>query len=125
MWRILALDDNKTILEIYQEVVADNGGEVVCVVSNEGALKLLEEGGFDEVVVDWNLHPKGLPQGPYTDVVIHRAVELGLPITVRSGTDDSTGRLVRLEAEIGGRVPFQVLGKYASIGEMGRAPERR
>lgn len=125
MRRVLALDDDISILELLKEWGVENGAEVVCVTTNGEAMKLLEESGFDELVVDWNLDPFGRRQGPYTEPVIRVAVERRIPITVRSGTDDSTGRLVLLKKAVEGIVPFRILEKFASIELTGLPPERR
>ena len=87
---------------------------MVCTTTNEEALDWLDKGGFDEVVVDWNLDPFARPRGSYTESVIRAAIEREIPITVRSGTDDSTGRLDRLERATRGIVPFQILEKFDS-----------
>ena len=120
--RILALDDQESILDMYKEYADENGAELVGVTSIQEAFEALANGGITEVVVDWNLHPHGHRGGPYTEPVIRRAIAEGLPVTVRTSTDDSTHRLAGLRQELG---DFPILDKFAKIGLFGRGPERK
>ncbi|OGD63299.1 hypothetical protein A2160_02270 [Candidatus Beckwithbacteria bacterium RBG_13_42_9] len=100
---ILILDDNQSIRTEYAEVARDNGAQVIEVETNAAALNALAgERGITQVVADWYLaDPFVSPRREeyYTTPVIIKAVEMGLPVTVRTGTDDERRILARLQSE--------------------------
>ena len=79
--RILVVDDDRIVLESCERVLADAGHEVISSASTRAALKILEHGKFDLVLVD-------IKMPEYDGIEFTRAVRRGsstLPIVAMSG----------------------------------------
>lgn len=54
-WKILIVDDEETILEVFREVLEDEGHQVHCCLTGEEAQTLLETASFDLAFLDVKL----------------------------------------------------------------------
>lgn len=79
--RVLVVEDDRALLELYAEVLLDAGFDVDVACSGEGALHALERGGFDVVLTDVTM-----PGASGVDVL--RAVrerDLDVPVVLVTG----------------------------------------
>lgn len=98
---VLVLDDDKSIRDIYGEVVECGGGHAVLTGTIDEALKVLAASPAPDLfITDWNLNPDARPEGPHTDPAVRMALSLEpqVPTIMISATDDSRevlGNLIR------------------------------
>ena len=125
MQTFLVLDDQESY-RMMATVLLKDLGEVIEVATVPEALAALRKNKITGVLADWNLHPDGRREGPYSEPVVREALGQDIPVMIISGTDDTTGRLAGLQKEFQGK-PLRLASKEDSFAESltGWPSERR
>ena len=113
--RVLVLDDSSSFRNIHKYHILHNGGVPILTASNEeveALIKKLKPGETlcDAGMLDWNLDPEAGIGGLYTESTARYLLTHNIPTIILSGTDDETGRLVKLREEFRDG-PFKVFDK--------------
>lgn len=111
--RILIVDDEQTLRDVWQEVLAEEGYEVETVESPEHALLVLENENFDLVLLD-----EVFKTGPFDGLDTFRKIRGtygGLPVIMMTGYSDVEESIAHAVQEGAYR---QVIKKPSTIAEI-------
>ena len=116
MTNVLFVDDNESQRMIMGEIL-ESLGFIPILASTVDEAKDKFQGPIDLLITDWNLDPNERSDGPHAEELCHIAFKNGIPVLVRTGTDDTTGRLQKL-GEGCTDDQFRVLSKELSVAEL-------